>query len=80
VQKLREVAKAAPGATQVYSSLGMVYECMPTEKEGEDSSSTRGEHGETEGISRLDLLQRRMELAHKTYASYHVAYDIQLQC
>jgi hypothetical protein len=73
VQKLRDVAKAALGAPQVYSSLGMVYESMLTETEGEDSSSTHGEHGETEGSSRLDLLQRRMELAHKAYASYHVA-------
>ena len=74
VQKLREVAKAAPGAPQVYSSLGMVYESMLTETEGaEGSSSTQGGEGEVEGKSRLALLQCRMELAHKTYASYHVA-------
>jgi len=33
--RLREVAKAAPCAPQVYSSLGMVYESMLTETEGE---------------------------------------------
>ncbi|KAL3759191.1 hypothetical protein ACHAWU_001209 [Discostella pseudostelligera] len=68
-QKLREVAKAAPGAPQVYSSLGMVYESMLTETEGEDPICKHGENGEAEGISRLDLPQQRMELAHKTYAS-----------
>ncbi len=75
VQKLREVAKAAPGAPQVYSSLGMVYESMLNETEGVGGSSTtqEDEEGESEVNSRLDLLQRRMELAHKTYASYHVA-------
>jgi hypothetical protein len=71
-----KVARSGEGCSGCNSSVfksGNVYECMPTEKEGEDSSSTRGEYGETEGSSRLDLLQRRMELAHKTYASYHVA-------
>ena len=33
VRKLREVAKAAPGAPQIYSSLGLVYESMLLEVE-----------------------------------------------
>lgn len=72
VQKLREVAKAAPGAPQVYSSLGMVYESMLTETE-EGNSSSQNKDDDIGCDLRLNLLQRRMELAHKTYASYHVA-------
>jgi len=67
VQKLREVAKAAPGAPQVYSSLGMVFESMLSEIEGGSGDQKAGE------ISPMKLLQRRLELAQKAYASYHVA-------
>ena len=63
VQKLREVAKTAPGAPQVYSSLGMVFDSMLTEAEGRSDSTEPGG----------DVIQCRMELAQKVYASYHVA-------
>lgn len=62
VQKLREVSKSAPSAPQVYSSLGMVFESMLTEIQGDKQAG--GELGQ---------LQRRMELAQKAYASYHIA-------
>lgn len=65
VQKLRDVAKAAPGAPQVYSSLGMVYESMleDLEKQLDEAS---------DAMTAL-LQQKKIELAHKTYASLHVA-------
>ena len=67
VQKLREVARAAPGAPQVYSSLGMVYESMLEELEKE---MAKGGDGDDVIPSRQ---KKRLELAHKTYASLHVA-------
>ena len=65
VQKLRDVAKAAPGAPQVYSSLGMVYECMLEELETKmnDESFT---------VTSF-VRSRRGELAQKAYASLHIA-------
>ena len=42
VQKLRDVAKSAPGAPQVYSSLGMVFESMLKDVEGEDHQDGEG--------------------------------------
>ena len=69
VQKLREVARAAPGAPQVYSSLGMVYESMLEELE-KKMQEDGDEDGDDVVASRR---KRRLELAHKTYASLHVA-------
>jgi len=68
VQKLREVAKAAPGAPQIYRSLGMVFESMVTDAQEEGNKS-----GEKASASPIEVLQRRMELAQKAYASYHIA-------
>jgi len=65
VQKLRDVAKAAPGAPQVYSSLGMVYESMLGDLEKQLNEAS-------DAMAAL-LQQQRIELAHKTYASLHVA-------
>ncbi|KAL7543089.1 hypothetical protein ACHAXR_012410 [Thalassiosira sp. AJA248-18] len=75
VQKLREVAKSAPGAPQVYSSLGMVFESMLTEVEGGDAREQgEGVLGEKEQLKRRFLeMERRLELAQKAYGSYHVA-------
>ncbi|KAL9188503.1 hypothetical protein ACHAXT_006881 [Thalassiosira profunda] len=68
VQKLRELAKLAPGAPQVYSSLGMVYESML--RDVEEGKASDGDAADTTPLSRL---QHRLDLAQKTYASYHVA-------
>ena len=78
VAKLRQVAQAAPTAPQVYSSLGMVYESMLTEVEKEidnrmtstDPSATTAGLGDE---SFVKLIERQLELARKTYGSYHVA-------
>ena len=84
VQKLREVAKSAPGAPQVYSSLGMVFESMLTEMGEEEGGTANDDHAQNRHQgkddemgggknSQLELLQHRMELAQKAYASYHIA-------
>lgn len=65
VQKLTEVAKAAPGAPQVYSSLGMVYESMLEDLEKKNNADG--------GSMSVQSQQRRLELANKTYASLHIA-------
>jgi len=70
VQKLREVAKAAPGAPQIYRSLGMVFESMVSDLHEEEGNKSLGEKT---SASPLEVLQRRMELAQKAYASYHIA-------
>ena len=61
IQMLRQVAKDAPSAPQVYSSLGMVYEDMLKDAQ-------RAEKGDEE-----DSLSEQLELAKKAYGSYHVA-------
>jgi len=71
VEKLSQVAKAAPTAPQVYSSLGMVYESMLTEIEKELNSKVEG--ADLRDKSFVALVRRQLELARKTYGSYHVA-------
>ncbi len=71
VEKLSQVAKAAPTAPQVYSSLGMVYESMLTEVEKEINCRVEGV--ELRDKSFVALVRRELELARKTYGSYHVA-------
>lgn len=72
VQKLRELAKAAPGAPQVYSSLGMVYDSMLSEVESKMQNAEGAQTVEERG-SYLNLIIRQFDLAQKAYASYHVA-------
>ena len=71
VEKLSQVAKAAPTAPQVYSSLGMVYESMLTEIEKELNGKIEGADLRDETF--VALVRRQLELARKTYGSYHVA-------
>lgn len=71
VEKLSQVAKAAPTAPQVYSSLGMVYESMLTEIEKEINSKVEG--ADLRDKSFVALVRRELELARKMYGSYHVA-------
>ncbi len=79
VTKLKEVANAAPIAPQVYSSLGLVYESMLNDEMG-TSISTRNkvdrQHEDKDsGKPTTDEkdLNGCIELAKKTFGSYHVA-------
>jgi hypothetical protein len=51
----------------------MVFESMRTETEGRRDLREQGDICEADNNTQIILLQRRMELAQKTYASYHVA-------
>jgi hypothetical protein len=51
----------------------MVFESMLTDMEGQHDSRDHGGDGEVGNDSQSNNLQRRMELAKKAYASYHVA-------
>ena len=61
VLKLRDVAESAPGAHQVYSSLGMVFDGMIS--------------SESEGLAHMSpkQIRRRLVLAKKAFSSYNVA-------
>jgi Nucleosome binding factor SPN, SPT16 subunit len=81
VDKLKEVATAAPVAPQIYSSLGLVYESMLRE----EMQKAKGKENLVKGIdhskrqsneSNVDTLEsvcERIKLAKKTFGSYHVA-------
>ena len=85
IQKLKEVAKEAPSAPQVYSSLGMVYEDMlrDSQKKGavrdvdndrtEEANSEAGGDGAESSVVPDPLLAEQLELGRKAYGSYHVA-------
>lgn len=64
VDKLQQVASAAPVAPQVYSSLGLVYENMLRDKAIILNNSN---------IDVQKVLTEQLILAKKTFASYHVA-------
>lgn len=78
IEQLKEVAKAAPSAPQVYSSLGMVYEDMlgVSRKRYEDHTEISGD-GLSEGLNEPSIPHRGLAdqriLATKAYGSYHVA-------
>ena len=86
IEQLKMVAKAAPSAPQVYSSLGMVYEDMlkesikrqlPLEQDGQvtlegEDKQTSDEESEEISIPNRALAEQR-ELATKAYGSYHIA-------
>jgi hypothetical protein len=88
IQKLKEIAKQVPSASQVYSSLGMVYEDMLRESHKRQSTTP----GETGALKEQDdalvddndapsdedyvpdkLLAEQLDLGRKAYGSYHVA-------
>ena len=71
VEKLAQVAKAAPTAPQVYSSIGMVYESMLTDIEKKIDSKV--EEANLQNTSFVALVRRQLELARKTYGSFHIA-------
>lgn len=79
VTKLKEVANAAPIAPQVYSSLGLVYESMLNDEMGKSISSrdkVDREHEDKDSgksTTKEKDLNGCIELAKKTFGSYHVA-------
>lgn len=62
VLKLRDVAESAPGAHQVYSSLGMVFDGMILSTESEELVQMSPRQ-----------IRRRLVLAKKAFSSYNVA-------
>jgi hypothetical protein len=80
VEKLKQVARDAPAAPQVYSALGMVYEDMlqTSFKKSRSAISTEAQAGEPTLASTDELLPdaslaEQLDLAKKAYGSYHVA-------
>lgn len=85
IEKLKQVARDAPSAPQIYSSLGMVYEDMLKEsRRRADRDSTNESHQsrqledsqiDTTPDERLPdpLLAEQLDLAKKAYGSYHVS-------
>ena len=80
VDKLKDVAVAAPVAPQVYSSLGLVYESMLREEIGRSNRQARNEElgpskasQEKIDADRAANMKERIKLAKKTFGSYHVA-------
>eukprot|EP00980_Cylindrotheca_fusiformis_P013776 scaffold3556_cov190-Cylindrotheca_fusiformis.AAC.11 len=77
IEALQNVARDAPSAPQVYSSLGMVYEDMlkesfkrsmlPGEQRSPDAAET------DENLSDASILNEQLDFAKKAYGSYHVA-------
>jgi hypothetical protein len=82
VDKLKDVAAAAPVAPQIYSSLGLVYESMlreETEKSkrqgfNKNTVSAKSRIRELDSVNdNLENICERIKLAKKTFGSYHVA-------
>ena len=70
VEKLGEVAERAPAAPQIYSSLGLVYECLLADAKKETIHSNSNS---TSTDNQIKDFSARLELGKKTYGSYHVA-------
>lgn len=85
IQKLKQVAREAPSAPQIYSSLGMVYEDMLQESQRKSSKSHEKFHeNKPRALKRSSKqskdanipdqdLQEQLELAKKAYGAYHVS-------
>lgn len=78
VEKLKQVARDAPAAPQVYSALGMVYEDMLQTSLKRSRSTVEGQLDEAteQGPDELipdAALSEQVGLAKKAYGSYHVA-------
>lgn len=83
IQLLKQVARDAPSAPQIYSSLGLVYEDMLHECQGKMISnsvatesmggmSTSETSSTTANIPDKDL-EYQLDIAKKAYGSYHIA-------
>jgi hypothetical protein len=79
---LKKVARDAPSAPQVYSSLGMVYEDMLREslKRSNLAEAQANESQGTDNAAETDgalfedfVLKEQLDFAKKAYGSYHVA-------
>jgi hypothetical protein len=79
---LKKVARDAPSAPQVYSSLGMVYEDMLREslKRSKLAEAQAKESQGTDNAAETDetmfedfVLKEQLDFAKKAYGSYHVA-------
>ncbi|GKY95516.1 hypothetical protein MPSEU_000513300 [Mayamaea pseudoterrestris] len=70
IQTLKQIAREAPSAPQVYSSLGMVYCDMLDEAGKQQNGSTSDDN--RPGLGE-DLWTEQLELAKKAYGAYHVA-------
>ena len=85
IEKLTEVARDAPSAPQIYSSLGMVYEewlqetrrsqvVGQAQKTALIRATESGDKAIDDKLEELDPnLTRQLKLAEKAYGSYHVA-------
>ena len=84
IEKLKQVARLAPSAPQIYSSLGMVYEDMLKESRKRShrayvSTPTKEAAPESEPDQTADdsvpdsILTEQLSLAEKAYGSYHIA-------
>jgi hypothetical protein len=76
IEKLKAVAKAAPSAAQVYSSLGMVYEDML--KESRNRSSGKAENKQQAGPERSDhsaTERENADLSSPTACTAHSSHE-----
>lgn len=78
IDLLKQVARDAPSAPQIYSSLGMIYEDMykdTQKKESIDFEQTQTDVDEEDLPEEVPhpVLAERLHLAKKAYGSYHVA-------
>ena len=84
IEKLQQVARDAPSAPQVYSSLGMVYEDMlralqrKSKAEGDAATKDDSKRKELEVYENMEaipdrILIEQLDLAKKAYGSYHIS-------
>jgi hypothetical protein len=82
IAALKKVARDAPSAPQVYSSLGMVYEDMLRESlkrsnlaeaQANESQGTDNAAETVEALFDDSILKEQLDFAKKAYGSYHVA-------
>lgn len=82
IQKLKQVAKEAPSAPQIYSLLGMVYDDMfkESQRKREEGNSTSlpihvytGEQTFDDEVTPVPELGKELKLAKKAYGSHHVS-------
>jgi hypothetical protein len=87
IQKLKKIAREAPSAPQIYSSLGMVY-CDMLREASQHENNAHDVRRDQKGNNEMDndetpptnstghgeeLYTEQLELAKKAYGAYHVA-------
>ena len=83
IDKLKQVAKDAPSAPQIYSSLGMVYEDMLRGSQRQskcvwqnlhvDKNRTDVDKEAVDNLTAEAFLTEQIDIAKKAYGAYHVA-------